>query len=89
MSMDDKTRAAIKTATSLDWQQDAMTFLGVMTEAGKATALAAQDLGNPLAEATALYRAARDEAQITALLGVTTAVRELATVLEDMRRMIP
>jgi len=92
--MDDRKRAALKTATSEDWQHDAMTLLEAATEAGAAAAAHAGDPGTgpgsaEYAEQTALFTAAYAEAQIYATLAQAAATRELVAMVDDLMRRMP
>src|SRR5262249_37756358 len=86
----DKRRAALAQASSLDFLQDADTFTGVAREAGAAMAAAAgAGDENAMNEAHAMFTSATMEASIYARLAVVAAVRELTGVLDDLRRMQP
>ena len=78
---------------SQDHEQDALTFLGVTQEAGTAMAKAAGGDAGPdspqLAEAMALFQTAYGQAQIHATLAAAAAVRALADVVDDLRRLLP
>jgi len=77
---------------SKDHEADALTFLGIVPEAANALTSAGRALPtgqSEVIEALAAFLAAAVPALVHAKLSDAAATRELAGVVDDMRRLLP